>query len=576
MFFESGFFDQFCRKTAYDFGFRKLFQPFDHSRETDQPLLYRVTKAFDHFDVPESLPQRQASFITKILHPADSRFADFPGRDVYDSEKRYRVVRIEEDIQISDYVLHFAAGVKFHPAVDPVGDRSPEAGCLKQAGLGIGAVQNRLLDQRHAVFLPFKHPSHRFLGLAPLIQNFRQRDQLPVFPVSPHLFLWPVRIGRDDCVGGIQDLLSRTIISFQLHRNGIRIFFLKLQDVPDIGAAESVDRLIRIADDAQVPLPCCQQADEKVLRMVRVLIFVDMQITPGHLVSFQNFRTFFEKPDGFEYQVVEIQRVGGFQLLLVSGIYFGHTPGSVSRGLGFHFMRTQSFAFEPAEVGHGRPGLQLLRRDLHISQNMLHDLFLIVGIVNHVVPVSTDIFDIAAEYPGANGMESPACRQMLAFGALDVGDFEQGPNAFFHLRGSFVRKSNRQYLPGWYALFDHVSDAMGQRACLSAAGSSEYQRWAFYLQHRFSLRFVKRAEYRIIIRHWRLILALNMRTRNKKSRQVKFLITMWPARPGRGGMGVAPMRKRVYRRFYLSDPFLIAEVTFLPIASIILSTSASG
>ena len=97
----------------------------------------------------------------------------------------------------------------------------------------------------------------------------------------------------------------------------------KIQDVLDIGAAETVDRLVVVADDAEVAVAGRQQADQPVLGVVGVLVLVDQDIAEALLIVSQDIRIVGQQTDGLEEDVVKIHAVALFQLILVQAIDFG-------------------------------------------------------------------------------------------------------------------------------------------------------------------------------------------------------------------------------------------------------------
>jgi hypothetical protein len=66
---------------------------------------------------------------------------------------------------------------------------------------------------------------------------------------------------RDQMRGGGEDVAGRTVIAFQANDLGAGKIVLETQDVVDLGAAPAIDRLVVIADAADVlggrllPLP---------------------------------------------------------------------------------------------------------------------------------------------------------------------------------------------------------------------------------------------------------------------------------------------------------------------------------
>ena len=85
---------------------------------------------------------------------------------------------------------------------------------------------------------------------------------------------------------------------------------LEVEDVAQVRAAPVVDRLIRIADDAEVAVDFGEPADEQVLRPVRVLVFVDEDVAELARVEVAHALAGLDELDGLEQQVVEIERAG--------------------------------------------------------------------------------------------------------------------------------------------------------------------------------------------------------------------------------------------------------------------------
>ena len=76
-----------------------------------------------------------------------------------------------------------------------------------------------------------------------------------------------------------------------------------------------------------------ERPDPQVLRAVRVLVFVDVEVAPLLLVLGEDVGRLLEEPDGLEQQVVEVERVGLAQALLVAGREAGDRPLAVVRGV---------------------------------------------------------------------------------------------------------------------------------------------------------------------------------------------------------------------------------------------------
>ena len=89
------------------------------------------------------------------------------------------------------------------------------------------------------------------------------------------MFVFTVLVLTDDARRRIEDDLCRTVVAFELDDPGLGKIGLEIENVAEVGSPPFVDRLIRIADDAQVAVDIGEMADQQVLRPVGILIFVD-------------------------------------------------------------------------------------------------------------------------------------------------------------------------------------------------------------------------------------------------------------------------------------------------------------
>src|SRR6185312_16253635 len=78
------------------------------------------------------------------------------------------------------------------------------------------------------------------------------RDQFACTGIGPQSLFSASGIAGDHGVGRRQNVLRRAVVLFQQNRCGVWVVALEVFDVADGGAAEGVDRLIGVADDAQL------------------------------------------------------------------------------------------------------------------------------------------------------------------------------------------------------------------------------------------------------------------------------------------------------------------------------------
>src|SRR5207244_11732403 len=89
----------------------------------------------------------------------------------------------------------------------------------------------------------------------------------------------------DDAGGGGEDLRRRAVVLLQPDDQRAGEIALEFEDVADLGAAPAVDRLIVVADAAQVAVLLGQQPQPQILRDVGVLVLVDQQVAEAALVA---------------------------------------------------------------------------------------------------------------------------------------------------------------------------------------------------------------------------------------------------------------------------------------------------
>ena len=126
-----------------------------------------------------------------------------------------------------------------------------------------------------------------------------------------------------DRTGNIENCLGRSIILFEPDSLRVWKMFFEVEDVGDVSTAPFVDRLVLVADHANVLLFFRQQTDQGKLKRVCVLILIDQDVTKLVVVLFAHFGNFTEQSHGLDHQIVEVERVVGMQPFLVRTVDAG-------------------------------------------------------------------------------------------------------------------------------------------------------------------------------------------------------------------------------------------------------------
>ncbi len=92
----------------------------------------------------------------------------------------------------------------------------------------------------------------------------------------------------DQVRGGGQDMRRRAVVALQPDDGGAGKILLEAQDVADLGAAPAVDRLVVVADAADVLRALRQQPQPEILRHVGVLVLVDQDVAEAAVVLRQH------------------------------------------------------------------------------------------------------------------------------------------------------------------------------------------------------------------------------------------------------------------------------------------------
>ena len=415
----------------------------------------------------------------------DRRVADAALGLVDDAAERDVVVRIDQRAHVGDQILDLLALVELLAAVDAIRHAAAHERLFQHARLRVGAVQHGDLAGPVAVGDQLaRHRGHE-RRLVALIQRVVQRDALALARLGPQRLLLAPAVVGDDLVGRVEDVAGGAVVLLELDDLRLGEVLLKVEDVPDVRAAPAVDRLVVVADDAEVVLLPRQQADELVLRGVGVLIFVHQNVLKPPLVILEHRRILgeqFQRPDE---QVVEVQRVVAAQRLFVLLVDLEVAAvARVAPGVGEPLLRREHPVFRIRDDRAHSARRILLVAQIERLQDGLDDRHAVVGVVDGELPLVAELFDVAAEDARATGVERRDPR-------LVAGLAGQLLHALRHLARGLVGKRDGQDLPRGHALFHQVRHAVGQHAGLAAAGAGEHEQRSLRALHGGPLRRVE-------------------------------------------------------------------------------------
>ena len=268
----------------------------------------------------DRLPRRELAAGRGAAERLDRLVADLAARHVDDPLEAHDVRVGAQDPQVGQGVLDLAALVEARPADELVRDPVAQERFLDRPGLGVHPVHDRdvggleLLGvvvgppgEHRAAAHELLDPPGDPLGLVVLVVGLVAADEPAAGVRRPELLLGPGRVARHDRVGRVEDELGAPVVLLELDDDGVRVVALEVEDVPDVRPAPAVDRLVVVADDREVAVLRGERLDPQVLRPVRVLVLVDVQVAPAILVAGSTSGASVEEPDGGEQQVVEVE-----------------------------------------------------------------------------------------------------------------------------------------------------------------------------------------------------------------------------------------------------------------------------
>ncbi len=292
----------------------------------------------------------------------------------------------------------------------------------------------------------------------------------PARLLGPQLLLLAAQVVGDDGVSRLQDQLRAPVVPLQLHHGRTGLVALEVEDVAEVRPAPGVDRLVVVADHAQVVVRGGERPDDPVLGAVRVLVFVHVEIAPARLVAGEHLRLRLEEQDRPAEQVVEVERASLAEAPLVGHGELRDVLLVAGRGRLFECVGTLQVVLRPGQrLEHAAgPDRAALERHVEVAEDLLHQRQLVVRVVDHEARIEPDRHPVPAQHPGADRVEGAH----LHLPAIVRANQRHDPLA--HLRSSLVRERHGQDPPGRHAGdADQVGDAMRHDPGLATPGAGE-------------------------------------------------------------------------------------------------------
>ena len=122
------------------------------------------------------------------------------------------------------------------------------------------------------------HLPHDIGGLILFRCSLIDRNAVAGRIIRPELLLLARQVVLDHSIRRRKNILRRAVVLLEQDNCRLRVVLLKVHDVPHICATPAVDRLVSIADDADIAVLCGKQLGDCILCAVRVLILIHKNV----------------------------------------------------------------------------------------------------------------------------------------------------------------------------------------------------------------------------------------------------------------------------------------------------------
>ena len=320
---------------------------------------------------------------------------------------------------------------------------------FEDPGLRVGPVEDRDVGRLHPVGVgqPVDLVGDE-LGLVVLVVGDVHRDLLALALVGPEVLRHPALVAADHRVRRGQDVLGGAVVLLEQDRLGAGEVLLEGEDVADRRTAERVDRLVGVADHHQLGrrrgravvvrvVLAAELADQRVLRVVGVLVLVDEHVAEAAAVVLTDFGEGLQQVDRGHQQVVEVQRVRLGQPLLVDPVALGVRLLEVVRGLRRGRLVVDQLVLLGADpVQHGARVVPL-HVQVELAADQRHQPARVGVVVDRERRADPEPLDVATQDPDAGRVEGGDPHQLRP-------RTDQLHHALAHLGGGLVGEGDRE------------------------------------------------------------------------------------------------------------------------------------
>ena len=401
---------------------------------------------------------------------AQRAVAEAAFREVDDTLERQVVVGADQDPEIGHRVADFLPFVEPQAPDHAVGQADGQEALLEGAGLEARADEDGHAVQSLAAALQRLDDLTDRARLLLAVPGLGDADLLAGLAFRPQALAESLGIVGDQPRRGGEDMAGGAVVALQPHHDGAREIPLEAEDVADLGAAPAVDRLVVVADAADVAMLLREQPEPQILGYVGVLVFVHEQVAEARVVFGEDVRVLREDRQVVQEEVAEIGGVRAPQPLLVGGVERRCAAVREVRAVGAGDLIGREPPVLPAlddgGEGAGRPPLLVQIRRL---QELPEQAGLVVRVEDREVRREPGERRVAAQHARADRVER--AEPEAGGGAPD-----QRLHPADHLARRLVGEGDRQHRarPGAPGR-EKMAEPRGEDAGLAGAGAGQHE-----------------------------------------------------------------------------------------------------
>ena len=307
-------------------------------------------------------------------------------------------------------------------------------------------------------------------------------DVLSLSVLCPEAFCLPPPVIPDHFICRVQYILRRAVILLELNDLRIRKDLFKIQDIFDVGPAETINALVVVAYNAEVPVLFRQKAYKTELGRIGILILIHHDVFETLPIDLQDIRMLLKELDGLHDEIVKVHGVVLFEPFRIFFIEVGDkVPIEVSAGHFRVLIGRDQFIFCGGDHIQDPLFLEFLRVNAVALKDLLHDRELVIRIIDREITGIAQLLRMSAKDPDTAGMKGhdPDLAGTEPDHIIDTAS---------HLIRGFVREGDRQDASRHDAeRVNEVGDPVDQDSGLAGTGTGQNEDRAFRREDRFFL-----------------------------------------------------------------------------------------